>query len=102
MSIVIRRQRNKIDSIREGNEWISEEGNIADYFGFKFEELFSSNHPMPPGDLDELLHEDISELENDLLTKIPTKEEIKHSVWSLHPLKSSGPYGFSVIFFRNY
>lgn len=37
-----------------------------------------------------------------MLSSIPLEIEIKKSIWSLHPLKSSGPDGFSGIFYRRY
>lgn len=40
--------------------------------------------------------------ENSKLIRIPSAKEVKDVVWSLHPLKSPGPYGFSGIFFRIY
>lgn len=40
--------------------------------------------------------------ENIFLMGIPAKAEIKATIDALHPLKASGPYGFSGIFFTHY
>lgn len=44
----------------------------------------------------------VTEEENKDLIKISSLEEIKESIWQLHLLKSSGPYGFPAIFYRFY
>lgn len=79
-----------------------EEKEIARYFKDKFEELFKSSHPHFSLALDCLLPKKITEEEIRFLGKIPTEEEIRECVWTLHPLKSSGPDGFPGSFFRTY
>lgn len=44
----------------------------------------------------------MAEGENATLIKIPSLEEIKESIWQLHPLKSLGHNGFLGIFYRFY
>lgn len=91
-----------INAIRDGQKWLFEENDIAKYFERNFETLFSSDHPSYSQDLEDLINPCITDEENNLLTKIPSEEEIKDSIWSLHPLKSLGPYGFFGIFYRKF
>lgn len=101
-SMLVKRRRNKIDAIHEESKWLVKEEKIVGYFRDKFEELFSSSFLNFSSDLDNLLSENITDEENNELQRIPSKEEIKECVWSLHPLKSLGPESFSSIFFRSY
>ncbi|XP_060670961.1 uncharacterized protein LOC132800728 [Ziziphus jujuba] len=60
------------------------------------------HHPIIPESLIDLGDRCISQEEDLELMRVPSAEEVKEAVWSLHPLKSPGPDGFSSIFFRSY
>lgn len=100
LSIVIRRKRNRINAIQDGDKWLFKENDIAAYFKDNFEKLFTSDHPSFNSEIEELINPCITEEDNNALTRIPLEEEIKKSIWSLHPLKSPGPNGFPGIFYR--
>lgn len=102
LSTVIRRRRNRINAIKDGQKWLFEEHAIANYFETNFEELFSSDYSNHSPDIEDLISPCITEEENNFLSKIPLEEEIKESVWSLHPLKSPGSDGFFGIFYRKF
>lgn len=102
LSTIIRHRRNKINCIKEDESWMNEEGEIADYFKSRFEDLFASNHPKLSLDIDNLLWEKLTEENNNILARTPLKEEIKACIWSLHLLKSPSPDGFSGLFYRCY
>lgn len=101
-SLTIRRGRNKIVSIKEGNGWIQEQKGINDYFIRHFKNLYKSNSPTIPEEFNDLGQKVVTDQENANLIRIPTEEEIKDSIRKLHPLKSPGPDGYPEIFYRNY
>lgn len=68
----------------------------------KFEEVFNTENLRIPENLWELGFESVTEVENNMLLSIPIEEEIKVTVFALHPLKAPGPDGFLGVFFRHY
>lgn len=101
-SILVWRRRNNILEILDNLSWKIEQSDIANYFGQKFEELFSSSHPLIPQDMENLFPKNIGEEENRELIKIPLDDKIKETIWSLHPLQSLGPDVFPSIFYRSH
>lgn len=101
-SLLVIRRRNKITFIRNGAIYYTEEREIVDYFIKNFEELFKSNSPRIPLELEGLGEKvvTIEEIEN--LICIPNEKEVKKAIWNLHPLKSLGPDGYPGIFYRKY
>lgn len=99
---MIRRRRNHIGAVKDENHWFTEKADIQSYFLKNFQTLFTSNYPFIPDGLEGVVQPLISDEENDLLVRVLEEDEIKAAVWDLHPLKSSGPDGFSGIFFRKY
>ena len=89
-------------AINKGRSWITDREEIGDYFVDNFTELFSSSFPSIPENLKGLGSSCITDEENADLMRIPSIEEVKDSIWSLHPLKSLGPDGFLGIFYRTY
>lgn len=101
-STLIRRCRNHIGVIKEKDNWLAGKKDIGPYFLKEFSKLYESNIPVLPSDLSNLITLCISEEDNKGLIQIPSCDEIKEIVWSMHPLKSPGPDGFPGIFYRNY
>lgn len=95
--IIRRRRRNKINAILVDRNWLTDDTSIASYFGKKFEEVFTSNHPQVPH-LEYLFPENIREGGSLKLMSIPTDKEIKDSVWNIHPLKSMARMGSRAFF----
>jgi len=67
-----------------------------------YKDLFTSDSPHFPDDLDGLIHLVVSNAENELLCAIPTKCEVHLVVFSMGSYKAPGPDGFSLIFFKHY
>nr|XP_048333636.1 uncharacterized protein LOC125423443 [Ziziphus jujuba var. spinosa] len=67
-----------------------------------YTELFTSSNPVFGAELDDMGVSYITEEENSRLMAIPLEEEIRKTVWELHPLKAPGPDGFSGIFYKSY
>lgn len=101
-SILVRRRRNQILTLLEDGVWFHERKQIEELLIKNFQELFSSENHDVCVDLGELVTRCISQKENSELIRIPSTEEVKQSIWDLHPLKSPGPYGFLGIFYRTY
>lgn len=72
---------------------------IVDYF----QKLFTPNnydHSLMKETISKSITPRITEEQNDKLTKIPSPEEIKEALFSIHPEKAPGPDGFSACFFQ--
>lgn len=64
--------------------------------------LFASDVPSFPHDLEGLITATISDSENAELTAIPSVDEIKCTVFSMHAHKSPGPDGFPPLFYQHF
>ncbi|KAM6543504.1 hypothetical protein CsatB_007951 [Cannabis sativa] len=67
-----------------------------------FQEIFTFTNPRIDDDLGDLIPRSILDEENSLLCVIPLEDEVKKVVWSMPPLKSPGPDGFPIKFFKLY
>lgn len=99
MSHAVQRCRNRILAVKNVKDWIHSEEGIKDYFTENVTNLFKSNYPTIPNNLNEIGEKVI---ENTMILASPTTEEVKESINHLHPLKSPGPDGFFGCFYRNY
>ena len=103
LSTIVRRRRNAIDFLKnqQGN-WISGREDIEKCFVDFFIGLFTSSNPSIPNNLDGLISPSLSQDDIEMLTKIPTADEIKKVVFSMGSNKSPGPDGMSALFFKFY
>ena len=101
-STLIRRRRNRILTIKDGNAWIHSQENIGKYFKREFEAFFEYDIPSLPSNLNNLVSLTITVEENAELMRLPSMEEVKDTIWCLHPLKSPDPDGYQGIFYRHY
>lgn len=83
----------------EDEQWIEEEDQIANEAIKCFENLFKQ--PQQQADLSnfECLENIITNQDNTELTRMPTKEEIKETVFSMNPDFAPGLDGFTTLFF---
>lgn len=81
---------------------MEERAHIRDYFSMKFQSLFSTTNPVFSEFLDNLTQVSVSDSENMEILRVPSEEEIKDCIWSMHPLKALGLDGFPRAFFRSY
>uniref|UniRef100_A0A2N9FR65 Reverse transcriptase domain-containing protein n=1 Tax=Fagus sylvatica TaxID=28930 RepID=A0A2N9FR65_FAGSY len=103
LSTVIRRRANNIDRIKlEDDNWLTEMGDIENYFLDNFRHLYQSSNPTWPADLEGLIQPCIEELENERLCRVPSVEEIKGTVWEMNPWKAPGPNGMPGVFYQTY
>uniref|UniRef100_A0A803P2H6 Reverse transcriptase n=1 Tax=Cannabis sativa TaxID=3483 RepID=A0A803P2H6_CANSA len=100
---IVRRRRNYIGAIKETPQnWITNRDEICRYFEDNFKGLFTTSDPSFGREFESLFEAEVTNSENLEVGRVPTAMEIKNAVWSLHPLKSPGPDGFSGIFYRKY
>lgn len=64
--------------------------------------MYSTDIPSIPEEFGNLDFDTISDTEIEKLMTIPSEQEIKTCIQSLHPLKAPGPDGFPGIFYRHY
>lgn len=67
-----------------------------------FTKLFTSDRPVCPSEIDDLIHTSGTERKNQLLTTMPDLEEIRRALFSMGNYKSPGPDGITVIFYKTY
>lgn len=87
-SIVIRRKRNKINAIKDGDIWLEDEARINGYFIREFHSLFSFTNSEFLIYLDNFRQALVAKNENLEILSIPSEEEIRDCIWSMHPLKA--------------
>lgn len=75
---------------------------IGEYFLKNFKDLYKSDSLTFPKDLEGLFEKVIDEEENARLIETPTNEEIFSILKIMPSLKSLGPDGFLVIFYKHY
>ena len=68
----------------------------------KFKDLFTIEDVNFPAHLEDLILTFISDKDNEALCCIPTLEEIKSTLFLMHDLKTPGPDGFPVAFYKSY
>lgn len=75
-SLVMKRKRNLVSTINEGNSWVHGQVNIGAFFTKKLNELFTTDNPNIPDSLDieDLI---ILDEENSILISIPSKRKLK-------------------------
>lgn len=100
-SLLIRRRSNMICGILDAGTWAHSRKEIRRYFVKEFEEHFKSSNPAIPDDVWDLGKAEVSERDNQGIMTIPTAEEIKETIWSLHHLKAPIRYGFPGSFYGN-
>ncbi|XP_060968321.1 uncharacterized protein LOC133035897 [Cannabis sativa] len=100
---IIRKRRNSIWSLKdkEGKVW-KDRKHIGEVIYSHFMELFTSAKPVIDEMFEGLFVNKIDSLSNEKFASIPSDEEIKEAVFSLHPLKAPGPDGFSGCFYHKY
>ena len=101
LSTIIRCKRNNIDAIRdEQGAWITETEAIRSLFLNSFKNIFKQEEVNFPTHLEHLVLPCIMEDENAELSRIPTPEEIKATLFNMQDLKAPGPDGYPVIFYK--
>uniref|UniRef100_A0A803P9D2 DUF4283 domain-containing protein n=1 Tax=Cannabis sativa TaxID=3483 RepID=A0A803P9D2_CANSA len=100
-STIIRRRRNQIWVLKD-NSGAPCEGkrHLTTIINGYFTKLYSTSMSQISSDLEDLFSNKINSEDNVLFISIPTSEEIRATIFELHPLKVPGPNGFSGCFFH--
>uniref|UniRef100_A0A803PRU8 Reverse transcriptase domain-containing protein n=1 Tax=Cannabis sativa TaxID=3483 RepID=A0A803PRU8_CANSA len=75
--------------------WLRQRDSIGDQLQGNFTSLFTSGEVDIELELETLFIDKVTDMENDLICRIPEDSEIKEIIFKLHPLKSPGHDGFS-------
>lgn len=67
---------------------------ISDYFTNGFKKLYATTNSILSTQLVKETIPCITDEDNQELIRVPSEEEVKKCIWSMHPLKASGPEGF--------
>lgn len=103
LTTVIHRRYNSINRIlASNNQWLHSRGAIGQEFECFFRELFTSIRPRFPIRLHGLLNQCVTEVMNQQLIVVPSSHEILLALKQMGNLKSPGPDGFNVLFFKSY
>ena len=98
-----RRRRNCIQEIKlEDGSWINDGGDIQKYFIENFKALYQTGSPNIPENLENLIEPCISNIENEELCRVPTRDEIRKVMFEMKSLKAPGPDGFPALFYKHY
>ncbi|KAK3007529.1 hypothetical protein RJ639_013237 [Escallonia herrerae] len=103
LTTIIRRRRNAIEFIKDGEgTWIIGTNQVGRCFNNHFEQTFSTCKPTFPPDFENLLTHSISEADNLLMCAIPTDSEIEKALNHMGSYKAPGPDGMTALFFKTY
>lgn len=103
LSTIIRWRRNHIDAIKsEEGHWVTSPTQIKQTILSSFKNLYAKEFVSFPEHLDNLMTNCITEEDNDLLKKIPSREEIKETLFHMHDLKAPSPDGFPALFYKEF
>lgn len=93
-----------ISSLMIGEEMVTDPNQVSDHIINYYKNLFySSNYFLQDSLLvEEAIPKLIDDTTNNILTMIPTMEEVKNAVFSLNSDGAPGPDGFGACFFQNY
>ena len=100
LSTIIRRMRNNIDAIKtKEGRWVTSSNHIRTLFFSSFKNLFTEENV---SFLENLMTSCITEEENVVLKKIPTRDEIKENLFQMQDRKALGPDGFLALSYKEF
>ncbi|MCH84849.1 RNA-directed DNA polymerase (Reverse transcriptase), partial [Trifolium medium] len=92
-----------INAIRDGDTVLTEPSEVAIHIVNHFQNLFSSNIVLQGSNLvEEVIPNLVDDQINNMITSIPSSEEIKNAVFSLNKDSAPGPDGFGGFFYQTY
>lgn len=103
LSTVIRRRRNAIEFLKNDHEeWLSSRALVGEHIVAYFQNLFTTDSPVIPSDLEGLISPHSPLVENASICKIPSSEEIWAAVWDIGSHKSPNPDGMTGLFYKHF
>ncbi|XP_075665040.1 uncharacterized protein LOC142634633 [Castanea sativa] len=103
LSTTICRRQNRIDAIKQDDgTWVTSSNQIREHFLNSFKDLFREEEVSFPNNLDNLISPCITKAENSILSKIPTPEEIKSTLFNMHDKKAPRLDGFLALFYKEF
>lgn len=99
----IKNKTKMISSLRDGENIITDPQDISNHIVSYYKNLFCSN-PLLQDELlaEEVIPQMVGDNTNQMLTALPTHEEIKSAVFNLNKDGAPGPDGFGAFFFQTY
>ena len=99
----IKNKTKVVSSLRNDEEIVTDPNIISNHIVNYYSNLFSTNSFLQDDSLvEEVIPSLIDENTNNLLTMIPTEDEIKSTVFGKNGEGAPGPDGFGACFFQNY
>ena len=99
----IKQTYKKISSLKIDDVVVTDPSHISNHVVNHFTSLFTNSNDIQTNNLiDETIPHLISDFTNNLLTILPSVEEIKNAVFSLNKDSAPGPDGFGAFFFQTY
>ena len=99
----IKNASNLITSIKDGDTMLTDPKDISEHIVNHFTFIFNNNsNIIDNGLIDELIPSLITDRINNLLTLLPSDEEIYQTIFSLNKDSAPGPDGFGALFYQTY
>jgi len=99
----IKAKTNKITYIKDGEQLLTEPERIKEHITNHFKNIFCFSSVLQDGSLvDEAIPKMVSDSTNNMLTMLPSREEIYNVVFSLNKEGAPGPDGFGAIFYQSF
>lgn len=96
-----RKRRTQIESVQNNlGIWLTDRSMIAQELKDHFSKISKSTNPPVATDFLKILSPCIIDAENELLTCIPSDEEIRNTLWKMHPWTYPGPDGYPPGFYQ--
>ena len=99
-AVMIRRNRNKISTLKINGEWISNPAVLKSHVVSYFHELFSRTEEVAPAQLIEAVQPRIEDAKHEGLLAPASIQEVKRALFSMKGTKSPGPDGIHAIFYK--
>ncbi|XP_042950260.1 uncharacterized protein LOC122282371 [Carya illinoinensis] len=98
-----RRRTNLIKKLVDSNDQtVTLRKGICEMFQGYFTDLFSSSNPMQPSNCISSLEIQVTESQNEFLTRPYCTQEVEEALLSMNGLSSLGPNGFLAIFYQKH
>jgi len=102
-STKIRDVQSYISLLKDGDEVLTSKEDIESHVLHYFTNIFSTSSEYVENDLlDKYIPLKVSDEDNDMLTAIPSSEEVKHAVFDLNGDAAPGPDGYPSYFYQHF